>query len=344
MNCFGCINLRQKQYYIFNEQYTKEKYFERLAELGTGNSAAMIRMRDDLTSHFAKFPRKYSQILNSEECTGCYIADSKNCKDCFHAVEARDCRYGVHVWRDAKDCMDVDTAGRNAELIYETINCGIDVYHNLFCMTCWTAQDLLYCDFCHYSKHCFGCVGLQHKEYCILNMQFTREEYETIVPKIIDHMRGTGEWGEFFPSAISCFGYNETAAADSFPLKREEALARGYKWHEDDNAAKYQGRQYAIPDDIESVKDDIAKAILLCGASQKPYRIIPQELAFYRTNHIPIPTRSPEQRHKERMARRLPRKLWERRCSSCDCKFSTPYEKGRSERILCEDCFAKALV
>jgi hypothetical protein len=27
MNCFGCINLVNKQYYVFNEQYTKEEYF-----------------------------------------------------------------------------------------------------------------------------------------------------------------------------------------------------------------------------------------------------------------------------------------------------------------------------
>ena len=156
-------------------------------------------------------------------------------------------------------------------------------------------------------------------------------------------MRSTGEWGEYFPSAISCFGYNETAASDSFPLKKEEAIGRGYKWHDEDHSARYQGRQYAVPDEIAAVKDDIAKAILICEVSKKPYRVIPQELTFYRTNQIPVPLRSPEQRHHDRMARRLPRKLWDRSCSSCSEKVTSPYDPGRSEKILCESCFAHAL-
>ena len=28
----------------------------------------------------------------------------------------------------------------------------------------------------------------------------------------------TGEWGEFFPSSLSPFGYNETVAQEYFPL------------------------------------------------------------------------------------------------------------------------------
>jgi hypothetical protein len=32
------------------------------------------------------------------------------------------------------------------------------------------------------------------KQYCILNKQYTKEEYEELVPKIIEHMKKTGEW------------------------------------------------------------------------------------------------------------------------------------------------------
>jgi hypothetical protein len=342
-HCFGCINLRQKSYHIFNKPYSKEAYLEKMAGLSTSSHASVMQSAKDAHELFSHHPRKYSQIINSENCSGCYIADSANCQSCFHAVEAKDCTYCVHVWRNAKDCMDVDTAGRNAELIYETINCGVDVYHNLFCMTCWTAQELLYCDFCHYSKNCFGCVGLQHKEYCILNRQYTKAEYEALIPRIIEHLRATGEWGEFFPAAMSCFGYNETAAFDSFPLTRSEALARGYKWQDEDSASRYQGRQYRIPDSIEAVADDLTKAILLCEESNRPYRVMAQELSFYRKNLLPIPRRSPEQRHRDRMAKRLPRTLWPRECSQCRVKQYSPYGPERPEKVLCEKCFAELL-
>jgi hypothetical protein len=298
----------------------------------------------DVALSFAKFPKKYSQILSSEGCSGCYITDSENCYSCYHAVEAKDCRHSVHVWRNAKDCMDVDTAGRNAELIFESINTGIDVYHNLFCMTCWSSSDLLYCDLCPSSKYCFGCVGLKHKEFCILNTQYTSKEYQAIVPKIIEHMRRTGEWGEFFPAAISCFGYNESAAFDSFPLTKAEALFRGYKWHDDDSSSKYQGRHYKISDDIGEVQTDITSSILQCEVSKRPYRIIPQELQFYIKGGIPIPRRSSEQRHKDRMLRRLPRTLWERKCAECNALMQSPYHPSRTERILCEQCFSQCII
>ena len=35
-------------------------------------------------------------------------------------------------------------------------------------------------------------------------------------------MMRTGEWGEFFPSSISPFGYNETIAQEYFPLESSQ--------------------------------------------------------------------------------------------------------------------------
>jgi len=74
-------------------------------------------------------------------------------------------------------------------------------------------------------------------------------------------MKETGEWGEFFPIALSPLTYNESVAQDVFPLSREEALQRGYHWFGDDVVSQYQGVQYEIPDIIEDVKDDIVEWI-----------------------------------------------------------------------------------
>ena len=87
-------------------------------------------------------------------------------------------------------------------------------------------MNILYSFHCRNSSNLFACVSLRNKEYCILNKQYTKAEYETLVPKIIEHMKKTGEWGEFFPASISPFGYNETVAQEYFPLTREEALVQ----------------------------------------------------------------------------------------------------------------------
>jgi hypothetical protein len=38
-------------------------------------------------------------------------------------------------------------------------------------------------------------------------------------------MKSTGEWGEFFPLALSPFGYNETVAQDYFPITESKAIS-----------------------------------------------------------------------------------------------------------------------
>jgi hypothetical protein len=39
-------------------------------------------------------------------------------------------------------------------------------------------------------------------------------------------MKQTGEWGEFFDTSLSPFGYNETVANEYYPLSEEEATKK----------------------------------------------------------------------------------------------------------------------
>ena len=55
-----------------------------------------------------------------------------------------------------------------------------------------------------------------------------------MVPRIVEHMRKTGEWGEFFPLALSPFPYNDTNAHEFFPLSKSAVESKGLKWREAD--------------------------------------------------------------------------------------------------------------
>jgi hypothetical protein len=46
---------------------------------------------------------------------------------------------------------------------------------------------------------------------------------------------------------------------------------------------------------------DTLKQIFMCEMSQRPYRIIKQELEFYQKHNLPIPGKHPDIRHTERM-------------------------------------------
>jgi len=149
--------------------------------------------------------------------------NSKNCIVCYDCYDAEDCRYGEHVWRNAKKVMDVSTVGRDAQRIYECINTGIGASNNLFCAICRSSSNMFYCQECFNCQDCFGCVGLKNQQYCLFNKQYTQEAYEQEVAKIIQIMHKTGERGQFFHPSLSLYGYNETVAHEQFPLSQTQA-------------------------------------------------------------------------------------------------------------------------
>jgi hypothetical protein len=101
----------------------------------------------------------------------------------------------------------------------------------LFSNVIWGGNNVFYCDnSLNNSHHCFGCVSLRgNVSYCILNKQYSKEEYEALVPKIIEHMTKTGEWGEFFPSSLSPFRLQRDRRSGIFPMTRAEILGDAHE-------------------------------------------------------------------------------------------------------------------
>jgi hypothetical protein len=191
------------------------------------------------------------------------------------------------------------------------------------------------------SSDLFGCFGMKRAKHCILNKQYSKEKYEELVPKIIKHMQKTGEWGEYFPTAVSPFAYNETRAQEYFPLTRETVIKKGWKWREETEVKSYKGPRVEVPDDIADVPDSLCKQVLVCQVTGRPYKVIPQELRFYKDHQIPVPRLCPEERHLQRLALRSPRRLWPRACAKCAAPIQTTYAPDRPEKVYCEACYLK---
>ncbi len=267
---------------------------------------------------------------------------SKNVTQAFNTQDSQDCRFicdGV----GCRDCQDCNETGF-CELSYEVIEIFPKGYNDLFCVFGAETTSLIYCDHCYNSRHLFGCVGLRRNEFCILNRQYTEAEYERLIPQIIQRMRSDGEWGEFFPAALSRFAYNETVAQEYFPLKKEEVMKRGWKWREGSdelpNVQKViEAKQ--LPDSIDAIPDDILQWAIRCEVTDRPFKIIKQELDFYRDIKLPVPHLHPDERHKQRMALRNPRKLWDRMCSKCKAKMKSSYTPECSEIVYCESCYLR---
>ena len=301
--CFGCADLQNQSYCIYNKQVSKEE-FEQFMKHHLTNDYQTIRNQ---------YPEIKKQIRLSEGSFGNYLTSTKHCKFCYDGYDAEDCKYGEHVRRNAKDCMDVSTAGRDASLIYEGINVGIGVSHNAFCSIIRGSHEVWYSDLCFYCNHLFGCAGLRNQSYCIFNKQYTKEEYERLVPQIIEKMQETGEWGEFFPPSLSPFGYNETVAQEQYFVEKADlSSSDGYKWSDYALDPKIpEGAELVHPanysdEQWRSLIDDerISSKIIICEVSRRPFVLQKMEIAFYKKHGIPLPKRHPDVRHAERMKMR----------------------------------------
>ncbi len=343
-NCLGCKNLQQKQYCIFNKQYSKAEYERLLTEYNLHSRAGRKRFQEQFEKFAEDLPNRFLQMIQTENSLGDYLYNCRNVQWSYNVSDMFDGRYCYQVYNNAKDCMDMYQFGLQSELIYEGSIIGYNAQRVLFSHLCSEQiSDLLYCQECHHSSHLFGCVGLKRNQYCILNKEYSREEYESLLPKVIAHLRETKEWGEFFPSALSMYGYNETTAMDFMPLTKKAALKGGFKWHEEEEAGEYVGGRYESPDTISLASDEITQKVITCASSGKLYKIIPPELAFYQKENIPPPDRSPEQRYRDRLSKKNPRQLRKTQCDNCSVEIYTSQMGERVEKVYCEKCYLESL-
>lgn len=367
-NCLGCVNLRSKNYCIYNKQYSREEYQKTLKELNFSNISSVFKMKEKIRDEFANHIVPAMVEHHSTNVSGNWIDNSKNIHVAYNCDNVEDGKYIFGI-SDSKDIVDLIYWGSGSELIYESINIGRQCSNVLFSNESWDqlvrAQ---YCINCFGCSDVFGCVGLQKKQYCIFNKQYSRQEYDKLIPKIINHMNTMPyvdklgrvyKYGEFFPIDMAPFAYNESISQEYCPKTKEQALKEGYRWREPDMKTYVPTIEPdQLPDNIENVKDSILNEIISCVHQGKcnqqctlAFKIVPNELAMYRLHKIPLPVLCPNCRHYERLLEREPIKLWHRFCmctqdghghiDNCKNEFDTSYSPERPETVYCMDCYRK---
>ncbi len=328
-NCVGCVNLRNKQYCIFNKQYSREEYETAIKDFAFETSSGTQKFSENFCKFLSSQPHRFSHNINSQNCAGDYIVNSKNCKNCFDVMDCEDCDNLIFGYK-SRNCRDVYGTG-TSELIYNSAGISESYDVKFSCLVWPGSSDVWYSLCARNAKHCFGCVSLRRNEYCILNKQYSKEEYEKLFEKIKTHMIKTGEFGEYFPLKYAPWSYNETIANDFYPRSKEEILSIGGRFEENLPGTFNKGNLKS-----EKITDNILECS--CG---KNYKIIQQEFNFYKKIKTPIPRKCPSCRYKERFSCRNSRKLFVGKCAECANEFETTYAPNFSGKILCEDCYNK---
>ncbi|MBI2639262.1 hypothetical protein HYW83_06800, partial [Candidatus Peregrinibacteria bacterium] len=347
-NCFLCTGLRDCEYYFENKKLGKEEYQEKMKEINLGSYTQYQHYKTKLREMEKKMIVKEYTGHNIENSTGNYLQNCKNCQSCFDVEDGEDLKYCYQLVLGAKDSRDIYQYGTKINECYECSIVGDNSYHILFSSQIFINNaDLFYCCFMANScKHCFGCCNMTGKSYCILNKQYSKEGYEKLVPRIIEHMKRTGEYGEFFTINTSLFGYNKSSAQLHYPLTKEQVLAKGWKWDDFEPAMPSAPKMiptHQLPDNIKDISDDILNCAIICEKTGKPFKIQPLELRLLKAMNIPIPRLHPDVRHRDRFILRNPRRLWPRTCMKCQAPIQTTYAPERPEIVYCEKCYLESV-
>lgn len=194
-DCFGCFGLRHEQFRIFNKPYTEEEYRMKIAQLKKNPTYKTLEI---LQPEFDKHPRLYArQLKGGERSLGDYIYFSKNCYMCFNARQVEDACYVSEIMdpeHGSRDNVDCNFCSR-IELCYECQT--VEECNNCnFLEQCTGCSDSEYLLHCYNCSNCFGCVYLMNKQHCILNRQFTPEEYGVALAKIKGQLKEAGMYGK----------------------------------------------------------------------------------------------------------------------------------------------------
>lgn len=352
INCIGCVGLRNQSYQIFNKQVTKDEYAQFLADHPMDDPRSIAFILKEREKLQREVPTPYMFGSHNVDVSGNHIYHAKNVHQSFDIKSGEDAKFGYTVRKfvNSYDCgfsLDIENC-------YECLLS--EPYALRFCHLAIDCTESNYAQFCYNSNNLFGCISLRKKDYCILNKKYTKEEYHALVPQIIEHMKQTGEWGEFFPIELAPYAYNESTVGEHYPLTRDEALASGYNWKDD--IAESRGQENADIDGIvgqdkynfEVLKDKI----FACDSCQRNYRLVNHEVGFYERFKLPLPKQCSFCRHQARMDQRLQRVLHHRSCmcdkdthghtGKCENEFESNYSEKQPELIYCEKCYQAEIV
>ncbi|NVN96583.1 MAG: hypothetical protein HXX18_15035, partial [Bacteroidetes bacterium] len=158
--CSNCYRSDKWEAGEFSQDYRfDEPFFKQFKELFLKVSREALYQNNSIDSEYSNF------VLNSKNV---YLAFSvlNDCENVYFASNVDGSKQIVDSYNIA-----------SSELIYEGM--GINKSYN--CQYSYWPSSCIDCNFildCNNCQDCFGCVNLQNKRYCILNEQYTKEQYE----------------------------------------------------------------------------------------------------------------------------------------------------------------------
>lgn len=347
-NCIFCVNLQNKKYCINNKQYTEGEYNEISKKFNLSSFTNIDKLKKEFYKFTRKFPQKNLNISNYENSIWDNIRNSNNAYLSFNILGDCSDVYYCYKSTDLSDCIDVLNSWLSVSKCYNWYNLLDWVSNCFFSLHIVNSRNIFYSSYLTNCSDCFWCIWINNKQYCILNKQYSKKEYEKIVPNIINMMIKNNERWKFFPKYLSPFWYNETIAINYFPLNKEKATKNWYKWQEKEYHINIPNwllniESDSLEDNISDIEENITEKAIICKKSSKPFRITKIELWFYKEYNIALPRIHPDERLIEKFEKFRRFELFDVQCYSCKKSIKTSHDPSNNNIIKCNSCYYRTL-
>lgn len=318
-HCLFCANLEGGQYCIFNQPVSKEEYEKQLLGLELTARPKLELAKERFEEFLSKQPTPAMVSSECQDVSGNYLHHCKGITESFECIYSEQLLFcsGLH---SSSRCVSAFSG--KVEESAQVLSCfGSHLTH---CIDCWgDCRNLTYCSHCIDCSDLLGCVGLKGRQYCILNRQYSKADYERLVAQIKKDMMERDSWGQFYAPVFSGYPYNLSAAFDVMPLNQVQASMMRFPWEEVDDVVRPSqlsgknapGERFSeIPLNLDIPVEP--GALYLCELSGKPFQLTAEEMEFYHQMQVAPPARSFEIRSKVRASRLAPKYL---RLRKSDC-------------------------
>ena len=330
-HCFGVANKRNKKYLWFNEQLSQQEWEKRRKEV----NLLSYQVRKEYEQRFTGFLKEQAiwpenVNINTENSTGEYLENTTNAHECYHIRGgSRDLDHVTFcLGAPSHNCAYCGGATGSSDCYY---TCGVGSCKDAkFCMNfVFGCQNVEYCERCNDCENCFGCVGLVRKKFCILNKQYSEEEYWSVLDDLKCKMFESGEYGEIPNLRFSTQHW--TGLWDFYDIDKETALKLGA----DDFDLLSEGAEGP---------DVVVENSILDKEIGRRYSYLKPELELYRKLGVAAPKKHPRSRMLDLVLLLNKPEFLKSECKKCEKEVMIAKNITFPDRtIYCKSCYHKYL-
>lgn len=349
--CFGATNKRNKKYFWFNEQLSKEEWERRRMEVDLSRRSVVKNWTQKFQELIkdAYWPESFNEL--SPNCLGEYLIRSINCRVAFMAFDGpKDSQWIAYSYGNSeRNFMVLGALGSDN---YASVSI-LEGANNKFGLNLTRCMNTEYCVNCIECEACFGCVGLYRKKFCVLNRQFTETEYWLKIDEIKTILLERGQYGEFFSPAFNSSYFLESVAGIDLGATKQDEEKYGFQSFDPESSGAVGELgdvtrlrdSETVPDGIDEINvDEWAGVAMFDRQSGRRFAFLRPELEFYKNQRIAPPTRHFIYRVDSLYLTANLFLLENAFCATCERTLRVAKNvtyKGR--RHLCRDCYLRYL-